>query len=162
MELIAFRVRMYRGIIDSGWVDVNNLTVLVGKNESGKTSLLKALHKLNPYRSETYEPKPYEIAKEWPRRHRGERDEEHMVCRARFQLSDEEKAEVAKITEGKMFSDIVEISRDYAGKLEISFGEESDLDERPAVEVGVITDLLPKVQDDFSDEFQNQVRDLLP
>ena len=153
MELIAFRVRMYKGIIDSGWVDVNNLTVLVGKNESGKTSLLKVLHKLNPYKSETYEPKPYEIAKEWPRRHRGERDEEHMVCRARFQLSDEEKAEVAKITEGKMFSDIVEISRDYAGKLEISFGEESDLDERPAVEVGVITDLLPKVQDNFSDEF---------
>ena len=87
---------MYKGIIDSDWVDVNNLTVLVGKNESGKTSLLKALHKLNPYKSETYEPEPYEIAKEWPRGRRGERDEEHVVCRARFQLSDEEKAEVAQ------------------------------------------------------------------
>ena len=49
MDLIKFRVTMYKGIIDSGWVDVDRLTVLVGKNESGKTSLLKALHKLNPY-----------------------------------------------------------------------------------------------------------------
>ena len=72
MELIAFRVRMYKGIIDSGWVDVNNLTVLVGKNESGKTSLLKVLHKLNPYKSEAYKPEPYEIAKEWPRKHWGQ------------------------------------------------------------------------------------------
>ena len=163
MELIAFRVRMYRGIIDSGWVDVNNLTVLVGKNESGKTSLLKALHKLNPYRSETYEPKPYEIAKEWPRRHRGERAEEHMVCRARFQLSDEEKAEVAKITEGKMFSDIVEISRDYAGKLEINFEEDICLDESPSTDVNVnaIFDSLPEVEDNCSRAFKKFATDCL-
>ena len=44
MDLTALRVTMYKGIIDSGWVDVNRLTVLVGKNESGKTSLLRALH----------------------------------------------------------------------------------------------------------------------
>ena len=36
MQLINFRVSMYKGIIDSGWVDVNSLTVFVGKNESGK------------------------------------------------------------------------------------------------------------------------------
>ena len=161
MELIAFRIRMYKGIIDSEWVGVNNLTVLVGKNESGKTSLLNALHKLNPYRSETYEQEPYEMAKEWPRGRRGERDEEHMICRARFQLSDEEKAEVTKITEGKTLPDIVEISRNYAGKLEISFGDESDLDERPEVEVGVFTDFLPKVQDDFSDNFRIYAYDCL-
>ena len=53
MDLICFRVTMYKGILDSGWVEVNPLTVLVGKNESGKTSLLKALHKLNPYTSRT-------------------------------------------------------------------------------------------------------------
>ena len=35
MDLIAFRVKMYKGILDSGWVEVNPLTVLVGKNESG-------------------------------------------------------------------------------------------------------------------------------
>ena len=33
-----------KAIRDSGWIKVNPLTVLVGKNESGKTSLLRALH----------------------------------------------------------------------------------------------------------------------
>lgn len=36
MDLVAFRVSMYKGIVDSGWAEVNPLTVLVGKNESGK------------------------------------------------------------------------------------------------------------------------------
>jgi len=31
-------------VIDSDWIDVTPLTVVVGKNESGKTALLKALH----------------------------------------------------------------------------------------------------------------------
>ena len=83
MELIAFRVRMYKGIIDSGWVNVNRLAVLVGKNESGKTSLLKALHKFNPDSSESYD-----MEREWPRKHRKERNQEHVVCQVRFRLSD--------------------------------------------------------------------------
>ena len=90
MKLIAFRVRMYRGIIDSDWVDVNPLTVFVGKNESGKTSLLKALHKLNPYK-----PEPYDIANEWPRGHRSEGSEEHVICCAKFRLSDQEKCRIS-------------------------------------------------------------------
>ena len=93
MELITFRVRMYKGIIDSGWVDVDRLAVLVGKNESGKTSLLKALHKLNPDTSE-----PYDIDKEWPRGHRTNRNQEHMVCEARFRLSGRQKSTLLKIT----------------------------------------------------------------
>ena len=44
-RLKAFRVKMYRPILDSRWVDVDDITVVVGKNESGKTALLKALHK---------------------------------------------------------------------------------------------------------------------
>ena len=59
MDLIAFRVKMYKGILDSGWIEVNPLTVFVGKNESGKTTLLKALHKLNPYN-----PDPYQMERE--------------------------------------------------------------------------------------------------
>ncbi|MDH2899900.1 MAG: hypothetical protein PXY39_02915 [archaeon] len=36
---------MYRCIIDSGWVDVEPLTVLVGKMEAGKTSLQSLVKK---------------------------------------------------------------------------------------------------------------------
>ena len=100
MNLIAFRVKMYKGIIDSSWVDVNPLTVLVGKNESGKTSLLRALHKLNPHT-----PDPYDMAREWPRARRKERSEEYVACQAKFQLSDQEKFDLAQIP-GKIKSPI--------------------------------------------------------
>lgn len=45
MELISFRVQNFRSIVDSGWIDFSKdgVTVLVGQNESGKTSILQAL-----------------------------------------------------------------------------------------------------------------------
>lgn len=49
MQLTRFRVRKFRNIIDSGEVRVDeNVTCLVGMNESGKTAVLSALHRLNP------------------------------------------------------------------------------------------------------------------
>lgn len=47
MRLDQVRVRNYRSIVDSGWVDIEtNITTLVGKNESGKTSFLRAIQLL--------------------------------------------------------------------------------------------------------------------
>ena len=48
MELKSVRVQNYRSIDDSGVVPVEEITCLVGKNESGKTAFLHALHMLNP------------------------------------------------------------------------------------------------------------------
>lgn len=48
MKLIRFRIRNYRSVNDSGWIDVSDRTALVGRNESGKTNLLLALASLNP------------------------------------------------------------------------------------------------------------------
>ncbi len=39
MELKAFRVQNYKKVQDTGWIDVERLTVFVGKNEAGKTAL---------------------------------------------------------------------------------------------------------------------------
>ena len=39
-----FRVKNYRNIDDSGWIPLEKVTALVGRNEAGKTTLLKALH----------------------------------------------------------------------------------------------------------------------
>lgn len=50
MKLLRFRVTNFRSIEDSGWVDCNDVTTLVGVNESGKSNLLLALWKLNPAR----------------------------------------------------------------------------------------------------------------
>jgi predicted ATP-dependent endonuclease of OLD family len=45
MRLKAFRIRNYRSIIDTGWCFTpnDNITVLIGQNESGKTTVLEAL-----------------------------------------------------------------------------------------------------------------------
>ncbi|MEN8515461.1 AAA family ATPase [Burkholderia sp. RS02] len=48
MKLDSFRVRNYRSINDSGDISVSRITALLGRNESGKSNLLRALHSLNP------------------------------------------------------------------------------------------------------------------
>ena len=49
MQLKHFRVRKFRNILDSGEIMVDDaVTCLVGMNESGKTAILSALHRLNP------------------------------------------------------------------------------------------------------------------
>lgn len=48
MFLKTFRVRDFQSVRDSNPVEVTDVTCLVGKNEAGKTSLLKALYRLNP------------------------------------------------------------------------------------------------------------------
>lgn len=45
MKLIAFRIRNFRSIVDTGWQNISpdNITCLIGQNESGKTSILEGL-----------------------------------------------------------------------------------------------------------------------
>jgi predicted ATP-dependent endonuclease of OLD family len=45
MKLIAFRIRNFRSIVDTGWQNLSpdNITCLIGQNESGKTSVLEGL-----------------------------------------------------------------------------------------------------------------------
>ena len=48
MKLTRFKVKNFRSIDDSTWVDVNDITNIIGVNESGKSNILLALWKLNP------------------------------------------------------------------------------------------------------------------
>lgn len=45
MQLSEFKIKNFRSIIDSGWnsLSSDNITALIGQNESGKTSVLEAL-----------------------------------------------------------------------------------------------------------------------
>ena len=62
MQLKAFRVQKFRNIEDSGEVELlDALTCVVGKNQAGKSALLRALHKFNPHL-----PAPYDMRREWP------------------------------------------------------------------------------------------------
>ncbi len=48
MRLSRVRITNFRSIEDSGWVEVEDVACLVGKNESGKTNFLQALARTNP------------------------------------------------------------------------------------------------------------------
>lgn len=48
MRLARVRVQKFKSVWDSGEFEVSDITCLVGKNESGKTTLLQALYRLNP------------------------------------------------------------------------------------------------------------------
>jgi len=48
MKLSRIHVQTYRSIVDSGNVEVDeNVTVVIGKNEQGKTNFLRAIHSFN-------------------------------------------------------------------------------------------------------------------
>lgn len=48
MKLTRYKVTNFRSVKDSGWINCNDVTTLVGINEAGKSNLLLALWKLNP------------------------------------------------------------------------------------------------------------------
>ena len=52
MKLIKFKVENFRSVENSDWIKAEDVTCLVGTNESGKTNLLIALWKLNPANNE--------------------------------------------------------------------------------------------------------------
>ena len=55
MKLISARVTNYKNIIDSGEFTLDDVTCLVGKNQSGKSTLLQALYRLNPVEAGLHE-----------------------------------------------------------------------------------------------------------
>lgn len=74
-------MRLFRSIQDSGFVPVFPLTALVGREHSGKTTLLRALRGVDLGRSE-----PYALDRDWPRGSRQPRTDGHVVCAATYRL----------------------------------------------------------------------------
>src|SRR5712671_7049551 len=153
MKLTAFRIQRYKSILDSGWIEVSPLTVLVGKNESGKTTVLRALHKFNPF-----DPEPYMLDREWPRSQRKGRSENQVVCSTRFALSPEESGEMEAITGGRPLPAELTVTRDYKGRLEIEFPEELFAQKLHPNPVDAVCDALPKPVEPVGDSFREQVR----
>jgi predicted ATPase len=116
MQLTKFRVTKYRAILDSGWVDVCDITVIVGKNESGKTGLLKALHKFKPFKHERFD-----IEREWPRGHRKECSPDAVVVTTHFSFTQQERDVLA--THGHSASQVseVEVAKTYGGEYRFTY-----------------------------------------
>jgi len=47
MKALRFRVQNFRNINDNGWISLEQVTTFAGRNESGKSTLLKAFHQFN-------------------------------------------------------------------------------------------------------------------
>ena len=123
MQLKAFRVQKFRNIEDSGEVELlDALTCVVGKNQAGKSALLRALHKFNPHL-----PAPYDMRREWPRGQRTKRNKKQTVCEVRFTLSPEELKKLGEIAGQELSGANVVVTKDYEGNFEIQFPEDSTL-----------------------------------
>ena len=113
MRLESFRIWNYRSINDSGDINVSRITALLGRNESGKSNLLRALHSLNPV--EGFE--PLNPIKDFPRHRRlDECQDRTKVVSTLWTLTDKERQELTKILPRAAEVRQVEIGRNYKKK----------------------------------------------
>lgn len=127
MKLTSFRVRRYRNVLDSAEVAVDgDVTTLVGMNESGKSTMLDALYRLNPvYGDKFVELDDYP---RWRRSRdsRGENLQEITPIEATFTLDQEDLRALAGVVgDGVVVSDTVKVGRRYDGEawVEVSIDE---------------------------------------
>lgn len=149
---------MYKSFLDSGEISIDSLCVIVGKNEAGKTSLLKALYKINPALPSKAD--EYHLREEWPRGYRETRNIKHVPCWAVFSLSAEEQKSLATAEPQLPGLSEVKAGRDFENKLH--FEADTTLSDKA---IQALTAMLPKFV--FMDEYHvfkgmahlNQVQD---
>ena len=94
MRLASFQITNFRSINDSGSIDTSQITAILGRNDSGKSNLLRALHSLNPAEG-LAELSPI---KDFPRHRRLEECQgDTPVVATRWALEDSERAELAQM-----------------------------------------------------------------
>lgn len=120
MELEKLRVQNHKSIDDTGWVGVDDLTCLVGKNESGKTAFLEAIEKINPeVGGVEYDDLTYPISNfvEYERR-REEGEPADIAASAKFRLTEEELEMIeSEYSEDILDSSVILVRRDRGGEL---------------------------------------------
>jgi predicted ATP-dependent endonuclease of OLD family len=113
MMLVSFNVKNFRSINDSGLIDVSQITAILGRNESGKSNLLRALYSLNP--AEGFQ--ALNKVKDFPRHRRlDECTDDTEVLSSRWALDAEERAELFEILPRAKDVQHVVVSRRYHGK----------------------------------------------
>ena len=118
MKLTHFQIHNYRSINDSGWIEVGALTALLGRNESGKSNLLRALHSLNPIDGL----EPLNKSKDFPRHRRLEECSDNtLVVATLWELSDSDRQAIASLWPRGGTAKAVSISRHYAATRAIGF-----------------------------------------
>lgn len=125
MLLSKFRVTEFRSVQDSGWIDAEQITALIGTNESGKTNIMLPLWKLNPAAEGQID-----LQDDLPRdKYHIYRNAEQkpIFIRAHYVLNSDEQTELAEIIkcEATDISDII-VSRDFDGNYTYEFPNEPE------------------------------------
>lgn len=139
MKLVKAHITNFRSVLDTGEFKLAGVTCLVGKNESGKTTVLQALERINPVDQSK---KKFDKDLEYPRGYLAEYDERHpageaTVISTTWNLEAEDVAAVeAELGEGSLRSTEVVLSKKY--------GEESRTWTVPLDEHQVVNSLLTR------------------
>lgn len=121
MKLKTVQIKRFRNIIDSNVVRItDDITCFVGKNESGKTSFLHALYRLNPARENA----KFMVEDNYPAwlekkdKLKGENLKEFIPVSVVFELSDKElKILNDTLGEGVILNNQFRLERNYSNKL---------------------------------------------
>lgn len=163
MKLTTFRIQNYKTIEDSGVVTCHDVTAFVGKNEAGKSSILRALSKLKPTDGESYDG-----LREFPRqRYTDEfKKNDWDVATATFSLDASETAELAKVAPLLPAVTEVSVTRRYSGKYAVGFTPSPNAN--PVTQamwgtilkdtIKAIESIFAKIQDTWTPEQQQQAK----
>lgn len=139
MELLKFKVTNFKTIEETDWITTNEITCLVGENESGKTNVLTALLKLNPADNDT----KIDLLSDYPRQKYTEEreiastkkfieaifrfdDPFEITCKNEIEDDSENENEEETIT-----IEYVRIQRFYSGEYKIyGIKKEKEIDEQ--------------------------------
>ena len=119
MKLKKVHISAFQSINDSNEFDVSDVTCLVGKNEAGKTAVLRALYRLNPILKSD---RGYNITLDYPRRGVDsdlETDRKYTnVVKAVYELEQDDIRAVEDIYgESCLMENTLILSIDYSGAL---------------------------------------------
>jgi ABC-type cobalamin/Fe3+-siderophores transport system ATPase subunit len=119
MKLMQFRVTNFRSVEDSGWIQAEDVTALIGVNESGKTNLLLPLWKLKPARDGEILP-----TSDYPKTMFGEirtHPEDYKFIEAEFDAGTEATAFASKAGITAEDAAIVRVARYFDGTYQVDF-----------------------------------------
>lgn len=154
MHLTRFRVTNFRSVQNSGWVDVDDVTALIGVNESGKTNLLVPLWKLNPAMGGEIHP-----TSDYPKKHFGairQAPRDYCFITAEFEAGTLAGEFSAKAQISPEEAALVSVKRYFNGEYGISFPRHQKIAELDGAEVKAliaaasrsITELVPPRQEE--------------
>lgn len=155
MILKSFRVTEFRSVQDSGWINVEQITALIGTNESGKTNILLPLWKLNPAEDGAIDLKA-DLPRDKYHIYRNA-DPKPVFIRARYKLLETECVELATLSgnDASEFEEII-ISKDYGNNLSFEFPCESCADGELLVQAKTYLAKCVETLDSISDPNKNE------